>query len=125
MIGRKHKCEISKEHVREVCHYQKDTKNWLEDFGQRRTFRFTFWWYSSGRNVENYLQYRNSVCVQIEQHKVKECKGDLTVTGILKYVEVEQRCLSSNYNTTFAGSMELMLKRVKNNSYVLFLQQSK
>lgn len=51
-----------------------------------------------------YLQRRNRMCVQIEQLKVKGCKGDITVTGILKYaVEVEQKCLSSNYNKTFDG----------------------
>lgn len=51
-----------------------------------------------------YLQCRNRMCVQIEQLKVKGCKGDITVTGILKYaVEVEQKCLSSNYNKTFDG----------------------
>ena len=32
-----------------------------------------------------YLQGRNRVCVQTEQLKVKECKRDITVTGILKY----------------------------------------
>ena len=42
-----------------------------------------------------YLQGRNRVCVQIEQLKVKECKRDITVTGILNYaVEVGQSVIA-------------------------------
>lgn len=51
-----------------------------------------------------YLQSRNRMCVQIEQLKVKECKRDITVTGILNYaVEVGQKCHSRNYNKMLGG----------------------
>ena len=38
----------------------------------------------------------------MDQLKVKECKRDMIVTATFKYaVEIEQRCLSSNYNIAF------------------------
>lgn len=41
-------------------------------------------------------------CAQMDQLKVKECKRDMIVTATFKYaVEIEQRCLSSNYNIAF------------------------
>lgn len=90
-------------HVYEVYTYQR-----TELTDRRHLGRGNIWIYILA--ILFWKKYRScicnveTVCAQIDQLKIKECKREMFVSGTFKYaVEIEQRRLSSNCSRTVDG----------------------